>query len=92
MPLQQDVFDLGSVGTGSQFLISEAIGQIQRGVVIGMIDMPTDQALESFLVGPIGAIDKMAARAFLGRVGGFHGVRCHPSLGGHPGQLLGNVF
>jgi len=26
MPLEQDVFDLGSVDTGSQFLISEAIG------------------------------------------------------------------
>ena len=53
-----------------------------------MVLIPTDHTLEGFLIGPIGAIHKMAAGALLGRVRSADGVGGHTLFGRGPGQLL----
>jgi hypothetical protein len=46
-------------------LIPKALRQIERGVVIGVIPMPTDHAVERLLVRSIGSIWIVATMALL---------------------------
>ncbi len=66
----------------------QASCQRHRGLVVGMVLIPTDHALEALLGAPIGAIHIMTAGALLGRVRSADGVGGHTLFGRGPGQLL----
>src|SRR6266566_8911278 len=88
MSLQKERLDLPFVAASRQFPIPPASCQRHRGLVVGMVLIPTDHALEGLLGAPIGAIHIMTAKALLGRVRSANGVCGHTLFGRGPGQLL----
>ena len=88
MSLQKERLDLPFVAASRQFPIPPASCQRHRGLVVGMVLIPTDHALEGLLGAPIGAIHIMTAGALLGRVRSADGVGGHTLFGRGPGQLL----
>ena len=91
MSAQEQGFDLALVFAGCQFLIPKALRQIERGVAIGVIPMPTHNAVERLLVRSIGSIWVVTTMALLRGVGGFDRVCRHPAPGGRPGDLVRDV-
>ena len=65
MSPQKPRFDLALVFAGCQFGIPKPSGEIQSGVVISVIPMPTENAFERLLVRSIGSIWIVATMVLL---------------------------
>jgi len=91
MPFHQQGFDLPLVPARCQFLVSKSTSQIVRGVVVGMIAIPTDDTGEGLLVRSIGPIHVVAAHTLLRGVGSLDRMSCSATFGGGPADLFWDV-
>ena len=91
MSLQEESFDFVLICATRYFFIPYSSCKIGSGVHIGMGLQSAYLTAKRLLIGPIGAIHKVAATAFLRGIGALDPGGPYPALGSIPGDLLGQV-
>jgi hypothetical protein len=91
MSLDEQGFDGFPILAGAQFLVSQAVLNVESGIEISVCVVAADPAAKRLLGGPVGAVDIMAHAALLRGVGAPDLDGGHASFGSIPGDLFGEV-
>src|SRR5262245_46163182 len=87
----QERLELLSCLGGLDLMVAQSRGAVDRRVVIGVHPPATNATTQRWGRGALDPVDKMAARAFLRRVGAFHRSSAYAAFGRPPCYLLGNM-
>src|SRR5437867_3563529 len=91
MPLHEQGFDCFPVVASAQFAISYPTLDIDGSIEISMHPQTADLTTKRLLIRPVLLVHIMTSATFLGGIGALDTGCLHPSLGGIPCDLFGNM-